>query len=858
MPVIRLLFISILSCLGVIFGSGILKKALSISLCGLLGFNSIGCIPFWSDESRVNATLVTTKSESTISNMLKVKVPKVIGEIPKLRKAELDLPNDFQVVSQMPFSSGKREIVMVSFSTETEVVYTTTLAGVEDFQLFSLEFKTRGIDLRPLFVRNNIQGDTNEIESLLKKFKIFFKDSSVSEIVFADESSIEFNGNEAIIKSPKGKVLEKIQLLIKNNINQSTKNIQLINKSTESKEVFNYGLLAKKKSNYEIAINTYLSKLANNISSQVEQLITSNASVYNSIINAAKNAIIAASQGIVELGENRTAATTLSQFPVKCNEKVVSRGSEIRTDLLEISQDSNPKEVTIKYDFFDIPDKIEAFYDGQKLFTIGTKTGSGSEKYKLPSTVKQVVIKVTGNQQDKSTKWNYKVSCSSQPESTVETQIIDPYPALLEADRLYLLGKKLEAEKIYRQVKKPFSTQTNIVIIKEPITDPQKLSIAGKVYWRHAQEGIQENLEIKTLASLELLTEKQPEFIPAYQLLAEALQKKEQYKEALNVLEKGVTLFPESVELTKSLIKGLESEDKWLEASITARQFAVVYPQHPDSPKLLHIADDNLRLFNDSLNKKIISTGILSGIAGILTGNGINTTFELAPLMLQGESAMGSRLAKSHKKRLRLIKDPVVLDYVNTIGQDLAKLMGRNFQYEFYVVQDYSPDTFSFPGGKIFVNTGTILASNSEAQLAGIIAHEISHSVLSHGFEKIVSNRLLNNLRKNIPLRDLVSKIALSEYTQQQQQQSDILGTRALASAGYAADGLRNFVFKLEEKPDSNDFDIYNVPNLGSLVTNPPISKRISYLEQLVMRNGYNRYSYEGVKKHAAMQKRLR
>ncbi|MFK0729964.1 MAG: M48 family metalloprotease [Gloeotrichia echinulata GP01] len=360
---------------------------------------------------------------------------------------------------------------------------------------------------------------------------------------------------------------------------------------------------------------------------------------------------------------------------------------------------------------------------------------------------------------------------------------------------------------------------------------------------------MQKNSESQTLVALKLLIEKQPEFIPAYQLLAEALQKKEQHQEAIEVLEKGVTLFPESAELTKSLIKALHSKDKWLEASITARQFTIVYPQHPESPEFLRIADQDLGRFNDSLNKKIIGTGILGGLLGGLTGQGTATALNLAPLILQGESGMGSQLANSQKQQLRLAEEPAVVEYVNTIGKDVAKLMGRNFQYEFYVVQDDSLNAFALPGGKIFVNTGTILACNSEAELAGVIAHEVSHSVLSHGFEKIVNSILLSNVSQNIPLGDLVSKIAFSQYSQEQERQADILGARALANAGYAADGLHNFMVKLNQKYGSNQ---------NIFASHPATTERISYLEELIVRNGYNRYSYEGVEKHAAIQKRLR
>jgi len=72
---------------------------------------------------------------------------------------------------------------------------------------------------------------------------------------------------------------------------------------------------------------------------------------------------------------------------------------------------------------------------------------------------------------------------------------------------------------------------------------------------------------------------------------------------------------------------------------------------------------------------------------------------------------------------------------MNDLGQKTAHATGRNdFEYEFYVVLDDDLNAFALPGGKVFVNAGAITHTKSEAELAGLLAHELSHAVLSHGF----------------------------------------------------------------------------------------------------------------------------
>lgn len=428
------------------------------------------------------------------------------------------------------------------------------------------------------------------------------------------------------------------------------------------------------------------------------------------------------------------------------------------------------------------------------------------------------------------------------------------FETLLKADRLYQQGKRTESEKLYRQVKKPFAKDSKNSNFPEPITDPEQLSPGGKVYWRNAQEGFQQGLESKIFVALELLSEKNPEFVPGHILLAQALEKYNKPKEATEVLERASSLFPYNPDVAKARVKALETDKQWLEASIAARQFAIVNPKHSENAEFVNIADKNFGRFRSDLNSNIAITVILSTLKELFTDDFTTRPFQaiqLAKLMLNGESAMGEQFANGYKQQLTLVEDEIVQGYINTIGQDIAKLMGRSeFNYEFYVVQDDSLNAFALPGGKVFINTGSILNTKSEAELAGLIGHEVGHAVLSHGYQRIANDSLLANLREVIPFGNFFTTLVSRDYSRGNERQSDIIGSRAIASYGYAADGLRGFMQTLHER--------YGSSGQSYASTHPSSQERVRYLEDLITRNGYNRYAFEGVEKHSLIQKRVR
>src|SRR5919202_4857363 len=220
-------------------------------------------------------------------------------------------------------------------------------------------------------------------------------------------------------------------------------------------------------------------------------------------------------------------------------------------------------------------------------------------------------------------------------------------------------------------------------------------------------------------------------------------------------------------------------------------------------------------------------------------------------MLLRGESAVGDSIANQVKRQVPMTDDEAVLNYVREVGNKVSVVSGRNdFEYEFYVVMDDRLNAFALPGGKVFVNAGAILKTRSEAELAGLLAHELSHAVLSHGFQLVTQGNLTANVTQFVPYGGVLGNLLVLDYSRDMERQADNLGTRILASSGYAADGMRNLMVTLQKQ--ERDAGVF-----AWLSSHPDTKERISNLENIIERNGYNRYAYEGVARHLEIQKRV-
>jgi predicted Zn-dependent protease len=439
-------------------------------------------------------------------------------------------------------------------------------------------------------------------------------------------------------------------------------------------------------------------------------------------------------------------------------------------------------------------------------------------------------------------------------ETTPHRDDPDYFELLIEADWLHTQGRQTEAEHLYRKAKGSF-TGVAFSNRPEPIDDPMQLPPAGQVYWREAEAGQESGLLTRIMVPLELLVQNYPEFVPATIRYADLLLSQHRSQEALAVLERAVTLYPDRADLVRAKVNALTAQEEWLDASIAARQFALLYPEHPAADEFLVLADQHQQTFRAKLRNRLTGNAIANVFTGALsfalTGGlfGPISAIDTAVLLLRGEAQVGESIARSLQRQLDLVDDPAVLAYVNGIGQQLAEMTGRSeFEYEFFVVRQPGLNAFALPGGKIFINAGAIVQTRSEAELAGLIAHEIAHSALSHGFQLATSGNVTASIFLPVPYAGgLVTDLTVLGYSREMERQADAFGTRLLATSGYAADGLYNLMLTLEAQHP-------RPRGLAWLSTHPDTRERIQKIETLIEENGYNRYTYEGVEPHRQIQ----
>jgi Zn-dependent protease with chaperone function len=179
---------------------------------------------------------------------------------------------------------------------------------------------------------------------------------------------------------------------------------------------------------------------------------------------------------------------------------------------------------------------------------------------------------------------------------------------------------------------------------------------------------------------------------------------------------------------------------------------------------------------------------------------------------------IGQQSAQQAEQQLPILRNSQVESYVNTIGQKLARNAGGpNFQYTFHVVNSSDINAFALPGGPIYVNRGVLEQARNEGEVAGVIAHEISHVALRHGTHQaskayaaqmgisILGGLLGGKSGGAANIINAVGGLGLNalflKYSRDLESQADIRGAQILAATGYSPNDMVSF-FQTLEKAD--------------------------------------------------------
>ena len=193
-------------------------------------------------------------------------------------------------------------------------------------------------------------------------------------------------------------------------------------------------------------------------------------------------------------------------------------------------------------------------------------------------------------------------------------------------------------------------------------------------------------------------------------------------------------------------------------------------------------------------------------IAGCAS-SGVNKG-QLNLISLQEEWQLGQRLEADLAQKLPLVNDRAALAYVDEVGQRIVRQTEMaNLPWKFHLVANREVNAFNVPGGHVYVNTGLIAEADNVAELAGVMAHEISHGVSRHGTEQlsrayglsILGGILLgqNPAAYQQILAQIVAQGSLARFSRSAETEADRLGIGYMHGAGYHPRGLVEIFQKL-------------------------------------------------------------
>jgi predicted Zn-dependent protease len=185
-------------------------------------------------------------------------------------------------------------------------------------------------------------------------------------------------------------------------------------------------------------------------------------------------------------------------------------------------------------------------------------------------------------------------------------------------------------------------------------------------------------------------------------------------------------------------------------------------------------------------------------------GKGINM------YSIEKEIAMGKQYAMEIERQAKIVDDPTIAEYVNRVGQNLVRNSDCKVPVTIKVIDTDEPNAMALPGGFFFVNTGLIMLAENEAEIAGVMGHEIAHIAARHGTKQATRGNIANIA--TIPLifmggwtgygiRQAVSiliPMGFLAFSRAFEQEADLLGLQYMYKAGYDPNGFVDFFERLE------------------------------------------------------------
>ena len=207
------------------------------------------------------------------------------------------------------------------------------------------------------------------------------------------------------------------------------------------------------------------------------------------------------------------------------------------------------------------------------------------------------------------------------------------------------------------------------------------------------------------------------------------------------------------------------------------------------------------------------------------------------------EVAIGRSFAQEIDRSAKLVTDPVIVEYINKVGQNLVLHSDAKVPFTIKVIDADEINAFALPGGFFYVNKGLILAADNEAELAGPMAHEIAHVAARHGVEQASKGQIVN--WGTLPLifmggwggfaarqaASLAIPMGFLKFGRSAEYEADTLGVQYLWATGYDPNAMATFFEKLQAQDKKKPGTIAKI-----FSTHPMVGDRIDKVNSLIAR----------------------
>jgi predicted Zn-dependent protease len=209
---------------------------------------------------------------------------------------------------------------------------------------------------------------------------------------------------------------------------------------------------------------------------------------------------------------------------------------------------------------------------------------------------------------------------------------------------------------------------------------------------------------------------------------------------------------------------------------------------------------------------------------------------------IEKEIALGKQMAQEVERQAKIVDDPIIAEYVNRVGQNLVRNSDAKVPFTIKVIDSEEINAFALPGGFFFVNTGILLNADNEAEMAGVMAHEIGHVAARHGTRQATKGQIAQ-IASIAPLiavggmagygiyqaMGLAVPMGFLMFSRSMESEADMLGIEYMYKAGYDPTAFVDFFEKVQSTEKRKPGTMAKV-----FSSHPPTEDRIKHSQEVI------------------------